>query len=129
LNPVGALVGAAASGDDFPVDCRQNVPEYRIQKQLGNERMSDATYNLNGSFRPTMKRFADLDGPDFFPTPRWATFALIENEKFKGEIWECACGDGTMSRALEETGQPVRSSEFAPALRTGDRASGTSLAM
>jgi hypothetical protein len=57
--------------------------------------MSDATYNLNGSFKPTMKRFADLDGPDFFPTPRWATFALIENEKFNGEIWECACGDGT----------------------------------
>jgi hypothetical protein len=51
--------------------------------------MSDATYNLNGSFKPTMKRFADLDGPDFFPTPRWATFALIENEKFNGEIWEC----------------------------------------
>ena len=43
--------------------------------------MADATYNLNGGFKPTMKRFADLSGPDFFPTPRWATFALIENEK------------------------------------------------
>ncbi len=74
--------------------------------------MSDATYNLNGGFKPTMKRFADLDGPDFFPTPRWATFALIENEKFQGEIWECACGDGTMSRVLEETGQPVRSTDL-----------------
>jgi hypothetical protein len=50
--------------------------------------MSDATYNLNGGFKPTMKRFADLNGPDFFPTPRWATFALIENEKFDGEIWD-----------------------------------------
>jgi hypothetical protein len=39
---------------------------------------------LNGGFKPTMKRFADLEGPDFFPTPRWATFALIDNEKFKG---------------------------------------------
>jgi hypothetical protein len=74
--------------------------------------MPDATYNLSGSFKPTMKRFADLDGPDFFPTPRWATFALIENEKFNGEIWECACGDGTMSRVLEETGQPVRSTDL-----------------
>ena len=44
--------------------------------------MADATYNLNGGFKPTMKRFADLNGPDFFPTPRWATFALIDNEKF-----------------------------------------------
>ena len=48
--------------------------------------MPDATYNLNGGFKPTMKRFADLNGPDFFPTPRWATFALIGNEKFNGEI-------------------------------------------
>jgi hypothetical protein len=31
-----------------------------------------------------MKRFVDLSGPDFFPTPRWATFALIENERFDG---------------------------------------------
>jgi hypothetical protein len=38
--------------------------------------MADSTYNLNGGFKSTMKRFADLDGPDFFPTPRWATFAL-----------------------------------------------------
>ena len=65
-------------------------------------RMPDPTYNLNGGFKPTMKRFADLSGPDFFPTPPWATFALIDNEKFNGEIWESACGDGTMSRVLEQ---------------------------
>jgi hypothetical protein len=59
-----------------------------------------------------MKRFADLDGPEFFPTPRWATFALIENEKFKGDIWECACGDGAMSRVLQETGCAVPSSDL-----------------
>jgi hypothetical protein len=74
--------------------------------------MADPTYNLNGGFKPTTKRFADLDGPDFFPTPWWATFALIDNEKFKGQIWECACGDGTMSRVLEETGCPVPSSDL-----------------
>ena len=44
--------------------------------------MPDTTYNLNGGFKPTIKRNADLDGPDFFPTPRWATHALIDNEKF-----------------------------------------------
>jgi hypothetical protein len=72
----------------------------------------DASYNLNGGFKPTLKRFADLSGPDFFPTPRWATFALIESERFTGDIWECACGDGTMSRVLEETGQRVYSSDL-----------------
>jgi hypothetical protein len=74
--------------------------------------MSDATYNLNGSFKPTTKRSADLNGPDFFPTPRWATFALIENEAISGDIWECACGDGAMSRVLAETGQAVRSTDL-----------------
>jgi hypothetical protein len=29
-------------------------------------------------------------GRIFFPTPRWATFALAENEKFAGEIWVLA---------------------------------------
>lgn len=72
----------------------------------------DQTYNLNGGFKPTIKRFADLAGPDFFPTPKWATFALIDNEKFKGDIWESACGDGAMSRVLEKTGQSVYSSDL-----------------
>jgi len=74
--------------------------------------MTDATYNLNGGFKPTMKRFADLGGPDFFPTPKWATHALIDNESFKGEIWESACGNGAMSQVLEQTGQPVVSSDL-----------------
>jgi hypothetical protein len=72
----------------------------------------DATYNLNGGFKPTIKRFADLNGPDFFPTPAWATYALIDNEAFKGEIWESACGNGAMSEVLAQTGQPVVSSDL-----------------
>jgi hypothetical protein len=76
------------------------------------ENMPDPTYNLNGGFKPTMKRFADLNGPDFFVTPPWATFALIDNEKMQGDIWECACGDGAMSRILEHTGRPVYSSDL-----------------
>ena len=72
----------------------------------------DATYNLSGGFKPTMKRFADLDGPDFFPTPAWATHALIDNEKFEGDIWECACGNGAMSDVLETRGNRVISSDL-----------------
>jgi hypothetical protein len=72
----------------------------------------DQTYNLNGGFKPTIKRFADLEGPDFFPTPTWATHALIDNERFKGNIWECACGDGAMSRVLELTSRPVVSTDL-----------------
>lgn len=72
----------------------------------------DATYHLNGGFKPTIKRFADLDGPDFFPTPAWATHALIDNERFIGDIWESACGNGAMSEVLETTGRKVVSSDL-----------------
>ncbi|GAN54898.1 hypothetical protein [Tanticharoenia sakaeratensis] len=72
----------------------------------------DATYHLTGGYKPTLKRFADLDGPDFFPTPGWATEALIDNEHFEGDIWECACGNGSMSEVLEKTGNTVYSSDL-----------------
>lgn len=72
----------------------------------------DTTYNLSGSYKPALKRFADLGGPDYFPTPAWATRALIENERFDGDIWECACGDGAMSRVLSERGNRVISSDL-----------------
>lgn len=72
----------------------------------------DTTYNLNGGFKPTTKRFADLAGPDFFPTPAWATHALIDNERFEGDIWECACGNGAMSTVLEKSGSRVISSDL-----------------
>ena len=74
--------------------------------------MTDATYNLNGGFKPTMKRFADLSGADFFPTPAWATHALIENEKFEGNIWESACGNGAMSKVLDLAARSVTSSDL-----------------
>lgn len=70
------------------------------------------TYNLNGGFKPTTKRFADLDGPDFYPTPAWATHALADNERFEGDVWESACGNGAMSDVLELYGNRVISSDL-----------------
>jgi len=72
----------------------------------------DSTYHLNGSFKPALKRTADLDGPDFCPTPAWATHALIAHEPCLGEIWEPACGNGAMSRVLEQAGHQVISSDL-----------------
>ncbi len=72
----------------------------------------DRSYNLNGAFKPTTKRLADLDGPDFYPTPPWATYALADNEPFKGAIWECACGDGAMSEVFMDAGAKVESSDL-----------------
>lgn len=72
----------------------------------------DATYNPNGGHQPTTKRLVDSSGGDFYPTPPWATFALLDNEDFKGEVWECACGDGAMSTVIQEAGLSVISSDL-----------------
>lgn len=72
----------------------------------------DTTYDINGAFKPPAKRFADLDGPDFYPTPSWATHALIDNEDFTGTIWEPACGDGSMAEVLKLTGNLVVSTDI-----------------
>ena len=72
----------------------------------------DVAYNMNGAFIPTPKRNVDIGGADFYPTPKWATYALIENSDFSGDIWEPACGDGAMSKILEKTGNAVVSSDL-----------------
>lgn len=72
----------------------------------------DKSYHINRNYQPTLKRFADIDGPDFFPTPEWATYALIDNEKFIGDIWEPACGNGAMAEVLRRTGSAIRATDF-----------------
>lgn len=72
----------------------------------------DTTYNINGSYKPPTKRFADLDGPDFYPTPAWATHALLEQEPAVGRVWECACGDGSMSKVIEQYSSDVLSTDL-----------------
>lgn len=68
-------------------------------------------FDFPGGHKPSGRRVLDLSGPDFYPTPAWATHALIDNEPFEGEIWEPACGDGAMSEVLKLV-NPVRSTDF-----------------
>ena len=49
---------------------------------------------------------------DFYPTPPRGTQALLSVEKFEGNIWEPACGDGAMSRELERAGYAVVSTDL-----------------
>ena len=62
--------------------------------------------------QPTLKRVADLDGPDFYPTPSWATQVLIDSETFEGRVWEPACGDGAMAEVFAQNGFEVVSSDL-----------------
>jgi hypothetical protein len=48
----------------------------------------------------------------FHPTPPRAVRALLTVEAFVGVIWECACGDGAISRVLEAAGHQVISTDL-----------------
>ncbi len=72
----------------------------------------DKTYKENGAPLPTTKRRVDREGADFYPTPAWATYALLGHEAFEGDIWEPACGDGAISDVLQMSGYRVFSSDL-----------------
>ena len=49
---------------------------------------------------------------DFYPTPIGATQSLLDRQKFDGNIWECACGNGAMSKLMIKEGYDVYSSDL-----------------
>lgn len=51
---------------------------------------------------------------DFYPTPPEGTLLLFKRESLVGNIWECACGDGSMSRVIEQQGYNVISTDIEP---------------
>ena len=42
----------------------------------------------------------DREENDFYPTPERATQELLERIDLSGVVWECACGDGAISKLL-----------------------------
>ena len=60
----------------------------------------------------TNRRLA-TSGIDDYYTPTWVTNALLEKETFRGLIWEPACGDGWISKAIKRHSYHVVSSDLA----------------
>jgi len=54
----------------------------------------------------------DREENDFYPTPDNATQSLLDRQKFEGNIWECACGNGAMSKLMINEGYNVYSSDL-----------------
>ena len=54
----------------------------------------------------------DREKNDFYPTPENATESLLDRQKFDGDIWECACGDGAMSKVMESYRYNVLSTDL-----------------
>jgi len=64
--------------------------------------------SIVGSSRNNGEREVD----DFYPTPSYAVEELLKREVFSGNIWECACGDGSLSKVFENAGYKVKSTDL-----------------
>jgi hypothetical protein len=49
---------------------------------------------------------------DYYATEPKAVRLLLEMEKFEGGIWECACGEGHLSKEMIRMGYKVKSSDL-----------------
>ncbi len=49
---------------------------------------------------------------DFYPTPEWVIDILLDNYTFQGDIYECACGDGAITKNLIARGYKVKATDL-----------------
>ena len=49
---------------------------------------------------------------DYYATDPRAVRLLLEMETFSDKIWECACGEGHISKVLEQNGYEVLSTDL-----------------
>jgi hypothetical protein len=71
---------------------------------MGDERMG----RVNAATLPPTSR----EVHEFYATPRSAIDQLLGLERFVGTVWEPACGDGALSRVLDENGSHVISTDL-----------------
>lgn len=64
--------------------------------------------NMGASNHSTVKRPKN----DYYATDPKAVRLLFELEKFEGAIWECACGEGHLSKEMKQMGFKVKSSDL-----------------
>lgn len=73
--------------------------------------IENTTRNKNNRLRMVNNRNNNVDH-DFYPTPSSAVYQILKHEKFSGEIWEPACGDGAISSILSNSGYVVKSTDL-----------------
>lgn len=54
----------------------------------------------------------DREENDYYATDPKAARLLLEIEEFSNNIWECACGEGHLSKVFEENGFNVKSTDL-----------------
>ena len=70
---------------------------------------SNSIYKTLGASNHTDK---ERQSEDFYATEPRAAELLLELEDFNENIWECACGEGDLSKVFEEAGHKVLSTDL-----------------
>jgi hypothetical protein len=68
--------------------------------------------NVGISIVGASRKNGEREVDDFYPTPAYVVEALLQREKFEGNIWECACGEGDMSKVFINHGYDVISTDL-----------------
>lgn len=77
--------------------------------------MKDWTGDTNSVFKTLGSSHhteEDREENDFYATDPGAVVALLSLEKFSPRIWECACGQGHLSKEIELAGYETKSSDL-----------------
>lgn len=78
-------------------------------------KMKDWTGNGNSVYKTlgaSNHTNAEREAHDFYATDPVAARWLLKLETFYPDIWECACGQGHLSREIEKAGYNVRSTDI-----------------
>lgn len=104
----------------FPSDAKEITPEDGLflasegEDSAEREKASD-NHKEEGPREKkgrTNRRLRKDDDHNFVPTNPWGTEALLAVEQFDGSILEPACGDGAISKVLEDFGYDVVSTDL-----------------
>ena len=70
---------------------------------------SNSIYKTLGASNHTDK---ERQNEDYYATDPKAADLLLELETFSPNIWECACGEGHLSKVFEKAGHIVKSTDL-----------------
>lgn len=88
-------------------------------EDIRNRIVSGGAKSIDGARSIMASRQEAIDSLDFFPTPPWATRALVEDvlpqlgvSLADATVWEPACGEGHISGVLEEYAREVAATDI-----------------
>ena len=79
-----------------------------LEHSKASSGLSGILRNLGASNHTPEERQPD----DFYATDPRAASLLLDVEEFSGKIWECACGQGDLSKVFERAGHDVISTDL-----------------